>query len=90
MFLDHWVGDVYSCLALQALRCVASGVNGESLRATTQESNAAPVANADEQVQIHIERFGSGENPATAAVIISQFDCIRSAFDQLSQFCTMK
>jgi len=45
---DQWVSDVYSGLAFQAPRRMASGVERELLCETAQESNAAYVSYADE------------------------------------------
>ena len=53
---------------------MASGVERELLRATTQESNAASVSDADEQIQIQLERFGAKEDSATTPVLITDFD----------------
>jgi len=86
---DQWVSDVYSGLAFQAPRRMASGVDHEFLCATAQESNAAPVSDANKQVQIHGERFGTGEDSATTPVLITQFDFVRSATDDLAQFFTL-
>jgi hypothetical protein len=46
------MGDVYSCLTLHALRCMAPGVDGESLTAIPQKSEAAAVTDAYKKVQI--------------------------------------
>ena len=83
------MSDVYSGLAFQALRCMASGVESELLCTSTQESNAAPVPDADKQVQIHVERFGTGEDSATTPVFITQFDFVGSATDDRPQFFTL-
>ena len=57
------MSDVYFGLTLQALRCVASGVERKPLCTTAQESNAAPVSDAHEKVQIQGERFGDWKGP---------------------------
>jgi hypothetical protein len=90
MFTNQWMSDVFSCLALQTLRCLTSSADGKLPRATAQESNAAPVADAHEQVQIQGKCFGAREIPAIAAVLIPELDCIRSAAYGLSKFLTVE
>jgi hypothetical protein len=90
MFSEQRMGDVYVRFALQSLRCVTSGVEHEPLCTTTQESNAAAVADAHKNVHIQGESFGLGEKPAATPVLIAQFDLVRSATDDLAQFFTLK
>ena len=80
------MSDVYFGLAFQALRCVASGVECKLLGTPAQKSNAAPVSDAHEEVQIQGERLSAGKNPATAAILIAKLDYVRSAADNLAQF----
>ena len=84
------MGDVDSPLALQTFHIVASSVDGNPLCTTAQKAKAAPVSNAHEEVQIQSQRFGAGENPATPAVLVAQFDFIRSTTDDLAQFLTVE
>jgi hypothetical protein len=58
------MSDVSFGLALQSLRCVAAGVDGKLPCTTAQESNAAPVADANKNVQIQDESLGAGEESA--------------------------
>ena len=46
------MSDVHLTLALQSLRRMAPGVDGELPGATAQEPNAAAVADADKEIQI--------------------------------------
>ena len=89
MLPDQWMSDVYSGLAFQPLRRMASGVESELLCATTQESNAAPVPDTHKQVQLHAECFGTGEDSATTPVLITQLDFGRSPTDDLAQFFSL-
>src|SRR5947207_2254763 len=84
------MSDICFGLAFKALRCVASGVKCELLCTTAQKSNAAPVSDAHEEVQIQGERVGDGEEPATAPVPIAELDFARSAGDKLAQLLTFK
>ena len=84
------MSDVYFGLAFQALRCVASRVECELPGTPAQKTNAAPVSDAHENVQIQGERLGAREDPATTPVLIAQFHLVRSAADELAQFLTLK
>ena len=84
------MGDAYSCLALQTLRCVAAGVDGKLPCTTAQESNATQVADAYKEVQIQGETFGAGEESAAAPVIIAQLDFVRSPADDVAELLTLK
>jgi hypothetical protein len=83
------MSDVYLAITFQALCRMASGVERKLLSAAAQESNAAPVSDANKQAQIHRESFGTGQDSATTAVFITQFDSVRSASDDLAQFFTL-
>lgn len=87
---DQWMGDVSSGLAFQPLRCVASGVDCKHLCTPAEKSNAAPISDTHKKVQIQGERFGTGENPTTAPVLIAELDFVWSAADDLAQFLTFK
>jgi hypothetical protein len=84
------MGDVCSSLAFQALRCMASEVDVKLLCTTAQKSNAAPVSDAHEEVQIQCERLGARENPAATSVLIAELDFVSSASDDLAQFLTIE
>jgi len=84
------MSDVHFCLALQALRCVAAGVECKLLGTTAQKSNAAPVSDAHKEVQVQSERVPTGEGPVTASVLIAELDFVRSTGDELAQFLTFK
>jgi hypothetical protein len=68
------VGDVYSELASQALRCVASGIGCKRLGTQAQKSNTTPIAYAHKKVEIQVEGLGAGEVTATASMLIAEFD----------------
>jgi hypothetical protein len=87
---DAWMGDVYSGLALQTLRCVASCVERKLLVTSAQKSNTAPVSDAHKKVHVQGKRLGTREYPATASVLIAELDFVRSATDDLTQFLTIK
>jgi hypothetical protein len=82
--------DVDPALALQTLRCVASSVEGKSLCAPAQESNASPIPDAHKQVEVQDERVRTGEHAITPPVLIPEFDFVRGAADDLAQFSTIK
>src|SRR5213592_4195567 len=84
------MSDVHFGLALQSLRCVTSGVDRKPLCTTAQKSNTMPVSDANKKIQIQRERLVAKEDPATTPVLISQFDRVRSAADDLAQFLTLK
>jgi hypothetical protein len=69
---------------------VASGVDCEHLCTPAQKSKPAPISDTHKKVQIQGERFGTGENPATAPVLIPELDFVWSAADDLAQFLTFK
>jgi hypothetical protein len=78
------MSDVYFGLALQSLRCVASGAECELPGTPAEKSNAAPVSDAHEKVQIQSERLSSGKNPGTAAILIAKLYHVRSAVDHIA------
>ena len=57
---------------------------------TAKKSNAAPVSDANKEIQVQGQRVDAGEDPATASVFIAEFDFVGSAFDDLAQFLTVK
>jgi hypothetical protein len=84
MLPDQWMSDVYIGLALQALCRMASGVGCEIPGTPAQKSNAAPVSDAHEEIQIQGERLSTGKNPATTAMLIAKLYHVRSAVDNLA------
>jgi hypothetical protein len=90
MLSDQGMSDMYSALAFQALRCVASCVECELLCTTAQKSNAAPVADAHKQVQIQGERLRAGKAPAATSARIAELDFIWGSADDLAKFLTFE
>ena len=84
------MSDVHFGFALQALRCMASSVQGKLLGTTPQESKAPAVSDPNEKIQIQRECLVSGQESATAPMRIVKFDFIRSAGDELTQLFTLK
>jgi hypothetical protein len=78
------MSDVHFGLALQALCCMASGVECVPPGAPAEKSNAAPVSDAHEKVQIQSERLSTGKDPATAAILIAKLYHVRSAVDNIA------
>jgi hypothetical protein len=78
------MSDVYFGLALQSLCRMASGVECEVPSTPAQKSNAAPVSDAHEEIQIQGERLSTGEDPTTAAILIAKLYYVRSAVDNLA------
>jgi hypothetical protein len=72
------MSNVYSGIAFQTLCCLAAGVERKLLCTAAQKSNASPVPDAHEKVQIQGARLSSGKNPATAAMLIAKLHHIRS------------
>jgi hypothetical protein len=90
MLPNQWVGDVYFALALQSLGGVAPRVYREFLSAPAQKSNAPPISDTHKKVEIKGQRFGAGEDSATTPVLITEFNQVPSAADDLAQFFTIK
>jgi hypothetical protein len=63
---------------------MASGVGCEIPGTPAQKSNAAPVSDAHEEIQIQGERLSTGKNPATTAMLIAKLYHVRSAVDNLA------
>jgi len=84
------MSDIYSRIASQALRCVASSVDCELLCAPAQKSDPAAVSDTYKKVQIQGECLGTGEDPAAAPVLIAELDFVRRVADYLKQFLTLK
>jgi hypothetical protein len=84
------MGDVSARLAFEALRSVAPGVERKLPSTTSKKSNASPVSDANKKIQIQGERLVPGEDPATATVIVVEFDEIRRTGDDLAKFLTLK
>ena len=51
---------------------MTAGVERKRLGSPPHKSNAAPVSDAHEKVQIQDERLGTGKDPTTAAVLIRE------------------
>ncbi|MGA7414547.1 MAG: hypothetical protein WBW33_29020 [Bryobacteraceae bacterium] len=83
MLTDEWMGDVDAVLIFRASRSAASRVDDKLLCATAQKSNSAPVSNAHEEIQIQGERLWTGKKPATAAILVPEFDFAWSSADNL-------
>jgi hypothetical protein len=69
---------------------MASGVKRKLLCTTAQESQATPVSDPNEEIQIQGERLVVGEEPATTAMRAAKFDLVRSAGDKVTQLFTLK
>jgi hypothetical protein len=90
VFPDERMGEVYSGFVFQTLRSVASRVDHKLPGTPAQKPNAPPVSDAHKKVQIQGERFVTGKDSATAAVLIAELHFVRSAADDLAQFLTIK
>ena len=93
MMCREWAGAAEPvderCLShhhLSGVVCrMASGVERKLLGAAAQESNAAQVSDADEQIQIQRECFGAGKRSVATPVCVAEFDFVRSAGDKVAQ-----
>jgi hypothetical protein len=68
----------------------AAAVQIEVLGSSAQKTKSPPVSDADEAIQIQSQRFGTGERPAAAPVLVTKLDHIRSTGDDLVQLSTFK
>jgi hypothetical protein len=84
------MSDVYLAITFQALCRMAPGVQRKLLGAAAQESNAAQVSDADEQIQIQRERFDAGNRPVATPVYVAKLDFVRRAGDELAQLLTLE
>lgn len=90
MLPDQRVGNVDAAPILQPFSSLAACVDCESLSPQAQESNAALISNADEQVQVKGKRLVPRNHPVTSSMFITQFNFVFGFVQNGAKFLAIK
>ena len=84
------MSDVYSGVTFESRCGPTTRVESKCAGTTTQEPNAASVANTDEKLKSREKRLLAGEQPAATTVLVTEFNHVSAAADCFAQLLPSK